>query len=120
EGVLVTLVLAGRDLQPTIEKTAAYLRRHGTGHSRIALRHFPRTVIKHALKDAERGIENDLVFLQELNKRLHLFRFWVDLRAVGCNLSKASGRARVFYLRHEVQKDEIHVLDLVHAVANKL
>ena len=36
------------------------------------------------------------------------------------NFSKASRRARVFYLRHEIQEDEIHVLDFIDAVAHKL
>ena len=60
------------------------------------------------------------MLFQKLNESLHLFGFEIDLRAVGGNFSKARRRARVFYLRHEIQKDEIHVLDFIHAVPHKL
>src|SRR5580765_1617144 len=72
EGILEALVHAVRDFQSSIEKAAAHLRRHEISHRGVASRHLARTVIQHAFKNAERGVQNNFAVFQKLDESLNL------------------------------------------------
>jgi hypothetical protein len=60
------------------------------------------------------------MLLQQRDEIIHWLRVQVQTGSALARLDEARRRARLFRVRHEVEEDEIHVLDLVSAVANKL
>ena len=61
-----------------------------------------------------------MVLFQQSDELVHLRRVQVDAGGALARLDEARGRARLGDVGHEVEEDEIHVLDFVGAVAHEL
>ena len=60
------------------------------------------------------------MLLEQCDEVVHLLRIQVERCAAFSGFGKARRGARLLHVGHEVEKDEVHVLDLVGSVAHEL
>src|SRR2546426_495100 len=75
---------------------------------------------KQTLEHDQRRIADDSPGLQEIDEAAYRGGLQIQVRSTLCDGGEARWRTRVLYVGHEVQKEEIHVLDLVVPLADRV
>ena len=109
----VLFVHPGRHRQIPREEAAADLDGQPIGDGAESHRHHPRTVEEHALEDAERRIQRHVPIAKQLDELAHCRRSQIQVPGAPGWLGEARGGARIFHVGHEVEHQEVGVLNLV-------
>jgi hypothetical protein len=121
ERVAIALVHAVGHLKTAIKELPPNLSGHAIRYRSVARGNGSRAIGAHAFEDRQGRIEHRLVLLQKADEVLDPLRCGIDLGGVRGDFGESQTTACVFNgIEHEIQENEIHVLDFVRAIFDEL